>query len=111
MNGDYLIPANSKKSMLIFGLFTTLDLIIFGVGIGLTLLLLVTVPLNSTIVTILVLLPGLLSGFLVMPVPNHHNMLTFIMAIYEFYTTRQKFIWRGWCVMNEQGDEKQVYRR
>ena len=36
---NYLIPANSKKSMLIFGLFNTTDLIIFLSGLGLTLLL------------------------------------------------------------------------
>lgn len=106
MNGNYLIPANSKKSMLIFGLFTMVDLIIFGVGVSLTLLLLVTVPMENTLITVLVLLPGLLSGFLVMPVPNKHNMLTLLLAIYEFYTTRQKFVWRGWCVTNEQTNEK-----
>lgn len=106
MNGNYLIPANSKKSMLYFGLFNMTDLIIFGVGIGLTLLLLMIVPLNDTAITILVLLPGLLSGFLVMPIPYHHNMLTFLLAIYEFYSTRQRFIWRGWCVMHGSDNEK-----
>ena len=34
MNNTYLIPANTKKSMLIFGVFNTVDMIIFGVGIG-----------------------------------------------------------------------------
>ena len=34
--GRYLIPANTKKGTLIFGLFREGDLIIFGIGIGIT---------------------------------------------------------------------------
>ena len=41
MNNNYLIPANSKKSQLILGFFTPLDLILFGSGCGLTVLLLI----------------------------------------------------------------------
>ena len=40
MNNNFLIPANSKKSMLIFGLFNKFDLILFSCGISATLLLL-----------------------------------------------------------------------
>ena len=40
---QFLIPANSKKSMLIFGVFTTFDLILFGSGIGVTILLLLII--------------------------------------------------------------------
>jgi hypothetical protein len=32
MNGFYLIPANSKKSLLIFSAFRTTDMIILGAG-------------------------------------------------------------------------------
>ena len=50
---NYLIPANAKKSMLIFGLFTKFDLFLFGGGIGLTLLLLILLPLEEmTFITI-----------------------------------------------------------
>ncbi len=111
MEGNYLIPANSKKSMLIFGLFTSFDLILFGTGLGISLLFVMFVQLNNTWLAIAAISPGLLTGLLVMPVPYHHNVLTVIKSIYEFYTTRQKFIWRGWCYSNEQSDEKQVYRR
>ena len=34
MDNSYLIPANSKKSMLILGYFNTVDLIIFGCGLA-----------------------------------------------------------------------------
>ena len=72
MNG-YLIPANSKRSMLIFGIFQTIDLIIFLVGTGITLLLLLIVPVDTIPSVIIVLLPLLTSAFLVIPVPNYHN--------------------------------------
>jgi len=39
MNG-FLIPANSKKSMLIFGLFNGFDLIVLAIGIVITIILL-----------------------------------------------------------------------
>lgn len=95
---QYLIPANSKRSLLIFGLFTKFDLILFGCGLGLTFLLLVTLPIQNPYVAVLAILPGLFTGFLVLPIPNYHNVMTFIKSAYTFYTGRRKFIWRGWCV-------------
>lgn len=97
MNG-YLIPANSKRSMLIFGIFQTIDLIIFLSGVGVTLLLLLMIPADTITNVIIVLLPVLLASFLVVPVPNYHNMRIIIGEVWNFYTTRQQFIWKGWCV-------------
>ena len=94
---DYLIPANTKKGQLILGLFRKFDLILFGSGVLLTMLLLAFLPLSSTIVTILALAPGLVTGFLVMPVPYYHNMLNVIVEMYEFLTNRQTYRWKGWC--------------
>ena len=98
MNEDYLIPANSKRSRLIFGLFTIFDLIMFGFGLAITLFLLTVVPLSSTFITIVVLAPALVTGFLVMPVPNYHNVLTFLQEVFHFYTERRQFEWEGWCI-------------
>ncbi len=100
MGGDYLIPANSKKSRLLFSLFTWFDLVMFGLGVSITLILLMFVPLQSTLVTIVVLAPGLVTGFLVMPIPNYHNVLTFLQELINFYSTRRQFEWEGWCVKN-----------
>ena len=36
----YLVPANAKKGTLIFNLFRPFDLILFGSGVGITLLML-----------------------------------------------------------------------
>lgn len=100
----YSIPANSKKSMLIFGLFTKVDLIIFAVGMVVSLLCLAVLPIQETLWAIVALAPGLICGFLVLPIPNYHNMRTIIKEAYIFYTIRQNFVWKGWCFSN--GEDK-----
>ncbi|CCY46568.1 putative uncharacterized protein [Firmicutes bacterium CAG:822] len=107
---QFLIPANTKKSMLIFGAFTTFDLILFAVGIGATLLMLVIISPNTLLTAIIDLLPALICGFLVLPIPNYHNIRIVIQELYRFYTTRQRFIWKGWCVNDEYGESKQVHK-
>lgn len=104
MNNNYLIPANSKKSMLIFGYFKGIDLIIFGIGCVITMTLLVVVNTNSIKTIILILLPALITGLLVMPVPNYHNVLTLIKNVYMFFSGRRRYYWRGWCVKDETKD-------
>ena len=101
---DYLIPANTKKGQLILGLFRPIDMIIFGIGIGITLILLLAVPKDSTLSVVLILLPAMSTGFLVIPVPNYHNMLTIIVEAWNFITTRQKYVWKGWCF--DHGEDK-----
>lgn len=106
---QFLIPANTKKSMLIFGLFTTFDLILFGSGIGVTILLLMIVSPSSLLTACIDLAPAVICGFLVLPVPNYHNIRIVIQELYTFYTTRQKFIWKGWCVKDEYSESKQIH--
>lgn len=103
----FLIPANSKKSMLIFGVFTTFDLILFASGIGVTIILLLIISPNTLVTAVIDLLPAVICGFLVLPVPNYHNIRIIIQEAYKFFTSRQKFIWKGWCVKDEYGDEPQ----
>ena len=57
MNNTYLIPANSKKSQLILGFFTLTDLIIFGSGVGLTIILLLVIQNASMGIMLLILAP------------------------------------------------------
>ncbi len=94
---NYLIPANSKKSQLILGFFTGLDLILFGTGVGVTLILLLIIQSAKIGVMILILCPALITGFLVLPVPHYHNVLQFIINVYTFYSETRKYVWRGWC--------------
>lgn len=95
---NYLIPANTKSGQLILGYFKPFDLILLGTGILITLVLLTMLPMNYTWQVIVVVAPGLLSAFLVIPVPNYHNILTIIIECYTFFTGRRRYIWKGWCV-------------
>ena len=106
MTGNYLIPANSKKSEMILGLFTPVDLILFASGIGLTVILLLAIHTDSLGGMIFILMPALVASFLVFPVPNYHNVLQLIINIYSFFFIRQRtYKWRGWCYKN--GRDKQ----
>lgn len=107
MEESYLIPANSKKKLLIFGWFNTFDLILFCSGIALTLILMISMPVGELLFAIIALLPAATALLLVFPVQNYHNVLTVIISTYRFFTTRRCFIWKGWCVENgEETDQK-----
>lgn len=100
---NFLIPANTKKSQLLLGFFTPLDLIIFIVGCLWTLIMVLLIKGINMVVLILILLPALISTFLVMPVPHYHNVLQLLTNIFNFYTNRRRYYWKGWCVYEEFG--------
>ncbi len=100
-NNTYLIPANSKKGVLIFNAFTTTDLIILGVGVFITMVWVVTFPPTELLPTILALLPALITGLLVTPVPNYHNVLVVLIEAANYYTQRQNYLWKGWLFYDE----------
>ena len=93
---NYLIPANTKKGKLIMGMFKPFDLVLFGTGILITFIFLAIMPLSSTFVTILVLSPAVVTGFLVFPLPYYHNVLNILIEMYEFLTHTQTYVWKGW---------------
>ena len=97
MYDQYLIPANTKRGQLILGWFRPFDLALFSSGVLISLLLLAFLQFDDVISVIIGLSPALITGFLVMPVPNYHNMLHIIVEAYEFLTNRQKYEWKGWC--------------
>ena len=105
--GNYLIPANTKRGQLIFGLFREIDLIIFLSGAVLSFILMLAIPLENTVMALLAVAPVLTCSFLVAPVPYYHNVMTLLIELYHFFTDRQKFIWKGWCFTHgEQQTEK-----
>ena len=107
-NNQYLIPANTKKGGLIFNIFQPIDLWIFGIGIGLTLLILILMSTFGSfdgITSLLALVPGLVAVVLVFPFPNYHNIRTALGDVIAFYTNRQKYVWRGWCTSYEFKDK------
>ncbi len=95
---NYLIPAGSKKQLLILGVFKPFELGLFGAGIGVTVILLILFSPSGFLLAILDLLPAVICSFLVLPIPHYHNTLTAIKELYTFFTNRQRFIWKGWCV-------------
>lgn len=102
MQGNYLIPANSKRAQLIFNIFRPIDLVIAIVGASLTILLFIIIQPYNLVLAIVTLLPLLICAFLVLPIPNYQNMLCVIQNIYRFYfVERQEFKWKGWCAKDE----------
>lgn len=104
MNNNYLIPANTKKSQLILGFFTPVDLGIFITGCVWSFLMLVLINTSSLVILIIIMLPALISAFLVMPVPHYHNILQLLTNIFNFYTGTRKYYWKGWSIYEEFGD-------
>ena len=94
---SYLVPANAKRGTLIFNLFRPIDLIIFGSGVGITLLLLMIFSGEGTITLIMSIIPAGVTGLLVLPVPNYHNVLCAIQSIIAFYSNSREYQWKGWC--------------
>ena len=111
MDYNYLVPANSKKQGLIFGLLNGLDAIILGVGVAISFVLFI---LPSTVLdksgfagAMIAVAPALIAAFLIFPIPNYHNSRTFIREMYRFYFVhRRKYVWRGWCYKYEQSDDE-----
>ena len=98
---NYLIPANAKMGTLIFGMFTKFDLILFGVGTTVSVLLLMIISPESFKAAIICLLPLFITAFLVVPIPNYHNVLTLIREIIDFFYGRRNYKWEGWCYKDE----------
>ncbi len=109
MNG-YLIPANSKKSQLIFGLFKLRDLIILLTGVVVTLILLFFITEDTLIFMVIKLLPLCFSLILVMPIAFYHNVLDYLKELFLFLYAEinggNQYKWRGWCATSGFDDEK-----
>lgn len=97
-NYDYLIPANSKKSMLILGMFNMNDLFILGTGLTITVILLFVMKTNSLQSAVIILIPLLTSATLVLPLPNEHNVRTFVKNVYDYFANQKEYRWKGWCI-------------
>ncbi len=105
MNGNYLIPANTKRGQLILGLFEPVDLIILAVGIITTVILIALLPMYNALFAALAIMPGLIAGFLVLPVAYYHNVRQLITELIKYFTGRRRYIWKGWCFLDESNYE------
>ena len=94
----YIIPANSKKSQLIFNVFRPIDL--FGIllpGALLTVVFLFVFPGDSISAIVIKLAPVSLALFLVMPIPFYHNVLVYLRELCLYFSSQRRYYWRGWC--------------
>ena len=98
----YLIPANAKRGQYIFGLFRPVDLGIFGVGVVITIILVALMPMQETWAAVVAVSPAILSALLVAPVAYYHNVLQLLIEIYKYFTCRRRYLWKGWCIRDEQ---------
>jgi len=101
-----LVPANTKKSMLIFSILRPIDAIILGVGISISVFFLLILGNSGTLLLLVACIPMLVSLILVLPIPNYHNTLVALQSIMRFYNERRNYIWKGWCVYDEFKDNK-----
>lgn len=97
MNMNYLIPANSKRSMLILGMFKMIDLIIFLVGLFLTAVLVFIIEEETMTDLLVIVSPLLISIIMIMPIPNHRNVWQLTVNIWHYFTNQRKYRWKGWC--------------
>ena len=103
MNNQYLIPANTKKGQLILGMFKPIDLGIFITGVVVTIILFLIFSSFdiSGWISLLAVVPGVLAGLLVFPIPNYHNVRVVLGEIINFYSNNRNYKWRGWCAVYE----------
>lgn len=98
----YLIPANAKKSTLILGFFTPLDLIIFGIGAAFTIIMLLTIQTSDITTMLLIILPILTATTLILPVPHYHNVMQLLINIFTYFSNQHSYKWKGWCIHDEE---------
>lgn len=98
----YLIPANAKRGQYIFGIFRPIDLIIFGIGVFTTVILVMLLPMQQTWAAVLSISPAVFTGLLVMPAAHYHNVLQLLIEMYQYFSGRRRYVWKGWCIRDEQ---------
>ena len=100
----FLIPANSKSGKLIFNIFRPFDLILASVGLVVSVLLILIIAPKSLLTAIMCFAPGLICAFLVIPIPNYHNVLVVIQETIRFFSNRRNYKWEGWSVKKDESE-------
>lgn len=99
---NYLIAANTKRAQLIFNAFRPIDLVIELVGLSISLILFLIFSPDNLTSAIFILLPGAITTFLVLPIPNYQNIMCILINVYRFYfVDKQQYKWKGWDAKDE----------
>ena len=101
MNGNYLIPANTKDGQLILNMFKPVDLALAIIACAEILLALVIMNNSGDTepewyTQMLAISPGIILLILVVKIPYYHNVRTLLYDIYSYYSNQHSFKWRGW---------------
>ena len=104
---NYLIPANSKKSQLIFNVFRIIDLIILLTGAFITTMLMFIFKGDTVKELAIKLAPVGICLFLVMPLPFYHNVLVYLQEVVIYFMNPRRYYWRGWCARYVANDAEQ----
>ena len=100
----FIIPANSKSGKLIFNIFRPFDLILSSVGLVTSVLLVLIVAPKTLQGIIWCFAPGLITAFLVIPIPNYHNVLVVTQELIRFFMNRRNYKWEGWSVKKDESE-------
>ena len=105
MNILFIIPANSKSGKLIFNIFRPFDLILASVGLVVSVLLVLIVAPKTLQGSIWCFVPGIICAFLVIPIPNYHNVLVVAQETIRFFANRRNYRWEGWSVKKDESEQ------
>jgi len=47
---------------------------------------------------------------LIFPMPNYHNIRTFLGEMIDFYTGLRRYIWKGWCYHESDEQSATTYK-
>ncbi len=100
----YIIPANPKSGKLIFNIFRPFDLILASSGLVVSVLIILISAPSTLQGLILALTPLFVCAFLVIPIPNYHNVLVVIQETISFFANRRNYKWEGWSVKNDESE-------
>ena len=78
-----------------------IDLIIFLSGLIVTFILVIFLPMQITWVAILSITPGVICALLCAPIAYYHNVRQLLIELYQYFTRRNRFVWKGWCYKDE----------
>ena len=73
---------------------------------SISLISLMIVSTEDLLILLIACLPICITGLLVLPIPNYHNVLCALLSIYRFYTERRKYVGKGWCFYERFGEGK-----
>ena len=108
----FTMPSNFKRGKLIVGSYRISDLAILGSGLiiavfGFLISIFTLKGIAMAIGIVLFMSIGFLSWFLTIPFPAYHNMLGWMMEMYDFLLSQKMYPFEGVIYYDEEKDESE----